>query len=253
MIDSDKKLVLVADSDPHIIQFIKMNLEQGGFHVATAENGHDAINKTRELLPDCVILDVIMPDMDEFEVLFLIRKESYVPVIILTAKSAENDKIKGLSMGADDYITKPFNPRELVMRTKAIIRRAELPPMLNGSNIHVDNHLTIDFKNREAIVEGKPIKLSPTEWRLLYYLVQNAGRVISNEQLLSWVWGWEYRDDTKKLNLYIKYLRNKLEIDPYNPRYILTERGTGYRFVDFHKILEEKQDDKIDQNQFQIC
>jgi two-component system KDP operon response regulator KdpE len=235
MPSEESKLVLVVDDEPRMINFIRMNLELENLRVVPAENGFEAVKKARELLPDCVLLDVMMPEMDGFETLQRIREESSVPVIMLTAKGEEDDKVKGLNLGADDYVTKPFSPRELTTRVKAVIRRAELPSQVEKAPITVDERLQVDFNRREVIVEGKPIKLRPTEWRLLYHLMQNAGWVVPHETLLSKVWGWEYRDETQYLRLYITYLRHKIEEDLEHPKYILTERGTGYRFFDYKK------------------
>ncbi|MGQ9813863.1 MAG: response regulator transcription factor [Candidatus Roseilinea sp.] len=229
----DSKLVLVVDDEPRMINFIRMNLELEGYRVISATDGLDAVRKTREMLPDIVLLDIMMPEMDGYETLQAIREESTVPVIMLTARSEESDKVKGLDLGADDYITKPFSPRELISRVKAVIRRAELPAQVEKAPIVIDDRLSVDFNRREVIVEGKPVKLRPTEWRLLYHLMQNAGWVVPHETLLSKVWGWEYRDETQYLRLYITYLRQKIEPDPAHPKYILTERGVGYRFVDY--------------------
>ncbi|MBU6360150.1 MAG: response regulator transcription factor [Chloroflexota bacterium] len=233
--NQDAKMVLVVDDEPRMINFIRMNLEIERFQVISAKDGLEAVRKTREMLPDCVLLDVMMPEMDGFETLRLIREESTVPVIMLTARNDEEDKVKGLSLGADDYITKPFSPRELVSRVKAVIRRSELPSQVEKSLVKVDEHLSIDFNRREVIIDNEPVKLRPTEWRLLYHLVQNAGWVVPHETLLSKVWGWEYQDETQYLRLYITYLRQKIEKNLANPHYILTERGVGYRFVDFKK------------------
>jgi two-component system KDP operon response regulator KdpE len=219
-----------------------MNLELEGYRVISATDGLDAVRKTREMLPDAVLLDIMMPEMDGYETLKAIREESSVPVIMLTAKSEESDKVKGLDLGADDYVTKPFSPRELVSRVKAVVRRAELPSQVDKAPIVIDDRLSIDFNRREVIVDGKPIKLRPTEWRLLYHLVQNAGWVVPHETLLSKVWGWEYRDETQYLRLYVTYLRQKIEQDPARPRYILTERGTGYRFLDYKKERDREKD-----------
>jgi two-component system KDP operon response regulator KdpE len=237
----DSKLILVVDDEPRMINFIRMNLELEGYRVISATDGLDAVRKTRELLPDAVLLDVMMPEMDGYETLKAIREESNVPVIMLTARSEESDKVKGLDLGADDYVTKPFSPRELVSRVKAVVRRAELPSQVDKAPIVIDDRLSIDFNRREVIVEGKPVKLRPTEWRLLYHLVQNAGWVVPHETLLSKVWGWEYRDETQYLRLYVTYLRQKIEPDPARPRYILTERGTGYRFVDYKKERDREK------------
>ncbi|HQV26768.1 MAG TPA: response regulator transcription factor [Thermoflexales bacterium] len=233
MPSEDAKLVLVVDDEPRMINFIRMNLELESFRVVSAENGLEAVKRARELLPDCVLLDVMMPEMDGFETLRAIREESSTPVIMLTARSDEDDKVRGLNLGADDYITKPFSPRELVSRVKAVVRRSELPSQVDKAPIRVDEHLQVDFNRREVIVGGTTVKLRPTEWRLLYHLMQNAGWVVPHETLLSKVWGWEYRDETQYLRLYITYLRQKIEPDMQHPRYIMTERGTGYRFVDY--------------------
>lgn len=228
-----KHTILVVDDEPRMIQFIRMNLELEGYRVVQATNGLEALNQVRDELPDLVVLDVMMPDLDGFETLRLIRETSTVPVIMLTVKDDEDDKVKGLELGADDYVTKPFSPRELTSRIKAALRRAELPGLVEKSTIRVDDYLQIDFANRRVIAGGKEVKLRPTEYRLLYHLVQNAGHIVPHDTLLSKVWGYEYRDETHYLRLYITYLRQKLEPDPANPRYIFTERGVGYRFVDF--------------------
>jgi two-component system KDP operon response regulator KdpE len=238
MPSEDAKLVLVVDDEPRMINFIRMNLELESFRVVSAENGLEAVKRCRELLPDCVLLDVMMPEMDGFETLRAIREETSTPVIMLTARSDEDDKVRGLNLGADDYITKPFSPRELVSRVKAVVRRAELPSQVDKAPIRVDEHLQVDFNRREVIVGGATVKLRPTEWRLLYHLMQNAGWVVPHETLLSKVWGWEYRDETQYLRLYITYLRQKIEPDMQHPRYIMTERGTGYLFVDYKTKLK---------------
>jgi len=231
----DAKLILVADDEPRMRRFIRMNLDLEGYRVIEASNGLEAVNRAREDLPDMVLLDVMMPEMNGFEALRLIRETSSVPVIMLTVKGEEDDRVRGLELGADDYVTKPFSPRELASRIKAVLRRAEMPAPVEQSIIKVDDRLQIDFNRRQVIVEGKPTKLRPTEYRLLYHLVNNAGWTMPHETLLAKVWGHEYRDETHYLRLYITYLRQKIEEDPGNPNYILTERGLGYRFVDFKK------------------
>jgi two-component system KDP operon response regulator KdpE len=210
------------------------------FDVVTALSGQEALALCERAECDIVLLDVMMPDLDGFEVLQMIREITNVPVIMLTAKSEEDDRVRGLELGADDYITKPFSPRELVSRIKAVMRRTEGASGGMHGLIQVDERLKIDFDRREIWLEGKLVKLRPTEYRLLYHLVQNAGWVISHDQLLSKVWGYEYRDEPHYVRLYINYLRQKLEKDPANPQYILTERGVGYRFVDFRRENKEK-------------
>ena len=227
--------ILVVDDEERMVRFIRLNLEHDGFQVTEAFNGTQAINKIRSSLPDLVLLDVMMPDMDGFEVLRIIREVSSVPVIMLTAKGEEDDRVRGMELGADDYITKPFSPRELVSRVRAVLRRTETASGMTHGLIEVDERLKIDFDRREVWVEDKLVQLRPTEYRLLYHLVQNAGWVISHDQLLAKVWGYEYRDEPHYVRLYINYLRKKLEKDPTNPKYILTERGVGYRFVDYRR------------------
>jgi len=231
----DAKLILVVDDEPRMRRFMRMNLDLEGYRVIEASNGMEAIDRVRDDLPDLVLLDVMMPEMDGFEALRLIRETSSVPIIMLTVKSDEEDRVRGLELGADDYVTKPFSPRELASRIKAVLRRTEMPAPADRSVIKVDDRLQIDFNRRQVIVEGKEIKLRPTEYRLLYHLVNNAGWTLPHETLLAKVWGHEYRDETHYLRLYITYLRQKIEEDPTQPKYILTERGLGYRFVDFKK------------------
>jgi DNA-binding response OmpR family regulator len=231
---------LVVDDEPRMIHFIRLNLEHDGFEVLEATSGEAALEQLREKLPDVILLDVMMPDLDGFETLRLIRELSTVPVIMLTAKGEEDDRIRGLELGADDYITKPFSPRELVSRVRAVLRRTEMPSAPIHEVIQVDDRLMIDFDRREVWVEGELVKLRPTEFKLLYHLVVNAGWVVPHEQLLAKVWGYEYRDETHYLRLYVNYLRQKLEGDPSNPQYILTERGVGYRFVDFRRTASPR-------------
>ena len=230
---ADRRLVLVVDDEPRMIRFIRMNLELEGYHVVEASNGIEALDQVRKHLPDLVIMDVMMPKMDGFETLSLLREISTVPVILLTVKSEEEDRIHGLELGADDYITKPFSPRELISRVNAVLRRADWPAPTPRTVLHIDDRLSVDFNRHQVIVAGERIDLRPTEYRLLNHLIQNAGWVVPHETLLAKVWGYEYRDETHYLRLYINYLRKKIEEDPSNPHYILTERGVGYRFVDF--------------------
>jgi two-component system KDP operon response regulator KdpE len=229
----EAKRVLVVDDEPRMRRFIHMNLDLEGYQVLEANNGLEAVTRVREELPDLVLMDVMMPEMDGFEALREIRQSSNVPVIMLTVKGDEDDKVRGLELGADDYITKPFGPREMASRIKAVLRRSEMPAAAEQSIVRVDDRLQIDFNHRQVIVDGRTIKLRPTEYRLLYHLVNNAGWTMPHETLLAKVWGHEYRDETHYLRLYITYLRQKIEQDPANPQYILTERGIGYRFVDF--------------------
>lgn len=238
-LSSNKYKILAVDDEKRMVRFIQLNLEQDGFQVITAYNGREALEQVRTQLPDLVLLDIMMPDIDGFEVLKKIREVSTVPVIMLTAKGEEDDRVKGLELGADDYITKPFSPRELVSRIKAVLRRTKSFQEDQIDVVEVDDRLKIDFSRREVWVEGEKVDLRPTEYRLLYHLVNNAGWVNTHEQLLTKVWGFEYQDEPHYVRLYVNYLRKKLEEDPSNPKYILTERGVGYRFVDFRRDNEE--------------
>jgi two-component system KDP operon response regulator KdpE len=230
-----KRRILVVDDESRMRRFVRMNLDLEGYEVLEAENGLVALQKVRDEMPDLVILDVAMPDLDGFETLERLREFASVPVIMLTVKGDEEDRVRGLDLGADDYIAKPFSPRELSSRIRAVLRRAE--PARPGSTepLVIDEDLAIDFPRREVIVRGEHVKLRPTEYRLLLHLVENAGWIVQGETLLSKVWGPEYRDDNQLLRLYINYLRKKIEPDLANPRYILTERGVGYRFVDYRR------------------
>jgi two-component system KDP operon response regulator KdpE len=233
--DFINRRILVVDDEERMVRFIRLNLEHDGFQVIEAHKGGPVLDMIRTQLPDLVLLDIMLPDIDGFELLRLIREANSVPVIMLTAKGEEEDRVRGLELGADDYITKPFSPRELVSRVKAVLRRVEMMAGNAEGVIEVDDRFKIDFNRREVRVDGKLIQLRPTEYRLLYHLVQNAGWVLSHEQLLMKVWGYEYQDEPHYVRLYINYLRKKIEKDPANPQYILTERGAGYRFLDYRR------------------
>ncbi len=234
-IGKTNKTILVVDDEPRIAEAVSMNLELEGYQVSCAVNGQDALQKVTDELPDLIILDVMMPEMDGFETLKRIREISNVPIIMLTVKGSETDKVRGLDLGADDYITKPFGSRELVSRVKAALRRTEMPGPVPKTEIRVDGNLSIDFSRYRVVVRGKEVHLRPTEYRLLYHLVSNAGHVLTHETLLRKVWGYEYRDEDQYLWLYVTYLRQKLEGNSREPKYILGERGIGYRFKEFGK------------------
>ncbi|MEP0763486.1 MAG: response regulator transcription factor, partial [Chloroflexota bacterium] len=211
----DAKRILVVDDEPRMIGFIRMNLELEGYQVLEAHTGVQALEMIRTQLPDLVLLDVMMPSLDGFETLRMLREFSSVPVIMLTAKGEEDDKVYGLELGADDYVTKPFGSRELSSRVRAVLRRAEMPSTSPDQAIlKIDERLSVDFNRREVIVNGEHIKLRPTEYRLLYHLIENAGWTVPHEQLLAKVWGYEYRDETHYVRLYVNYLREKIEEDP---------------------------------------
>ncbi len=233
----------MVDDEPRIIRFVRINLEMDGCRVIEAHNGLEALDQVREKLPDIVLLDVMMPEMDGFETLRMIREVSNVPVIMLTVRNSEEDKVRGLDLGADDYITKPFSPRELVSRVRAILRRMQPVTPPGTSVLKIDERLSVDFNTGEVIVEGGREKLRPTEFRLLRHLIENAGWTIPHGTLLSKVWGYEYQDAVSYLRLYINYLRQKIEIDPAHPRYIFTERGLGYRFVEIPQQQTETKEE----------
>lgn len=222
--------ILVVDDEPRMLDFIRVSLENAGYAVAEAVDGSEALERLRDEMPDLILLDVSLPELDGFEVLREVRRVSPVPVIIVTVRADERDKIHGLELGADDYVTKPFSPAELIARMKAVLRRTESNSQATSGVVRVDDYLTIDFDEREVIVDGRRTPLRPTEYRLLYHLVRHAGRTLSYETLLARVWGHEYRDEIHYVHLYITYLRQKIEPDPSNPRYIVTKRGVGYSF-----------------------
>ncbi len=235
------RTILVIEDEERMARFIRLNLEHDGFQVVETHRGMQGIQAIRDSLPDLVLLDIMLPDLDGFEILKMIRENNTLPVIMLTAKGEENDRVKGLELGADDYVTKPFSPRELVSRVKAVLRRTETASPSAREVIQVDERLKLDFSRREVWVEGEQVKLRPTEYRLLYHLVQNAGWVLTYDQLLTKVWGYEYRDESHYVRLYINYLRQKLEKDLNNPKYILTERGVGYRFFDYKRARGDQE------------
>ena len=233
MTSSESRTILVVDDEPHIVRFTAMNLEVEGFRVETAGNGLEALEALEQRGPvDLVVLDVMMPELDGFETLRRIREQSSVPVIFVTVRGDEADRVAGLDLGADDYLTKPFSPRELISRIRALFRRIEAtdPPRLH--EVVVDDWLTINFDQSMVITDGREVHLRPTEYRLLYQLVNNSGQLLSHDSLLERVWGPEYRGEHQYVRTYVTYLRQKLERDPRNPEYILSERGLGYRFKD---------------------
>ncbi len=232
---SRKNRILVVDDERGLVRIMRLNLEQDGFEVFEANNGAQAMDRLRAVIPDLVLLDVMMPDLDGFTVLRMIREVGSTPVIMLTAKGEEADKVKGLELGADDYVTKPFSPKELTSRIRAVLRRGSFAGDSEEGIVDVDGRLKIDFGRHQVFIDGEEVKLRPTEYRLLNHLVKNAGWVLTHDQILQKVWGYEYDNEPHYVRLYINYLRNKLEKDPSNPQYILTERGIGYRFVDYKR------------------
>ncbi len=225
--------ILIVDDDPDLLEAVGLGLQLQwqGVEIVTATDGERALDVFFDELPDVVLLDVGLPRLDGFEVLRRIREVSDTPVLMLTARGEELDKVRGLEIGADDYVTKPFSPLELLARIKAILRRSELPPPVRATPSFAVGDLAINFDSHEVLKGGERVPLTATEYRLLFQLVRNAGHVVPREALLARVWGDEYRDQLDYLKVYVSRLRGKLEDDPDRPRYILTERGLGYRFA----------------------
>ena len=224
------KKILIIDDDVNLGQTIKLTFARAGAEVFTAVDGRDGLRQFYENRPDLVILDVRMPDINGWETCRQIRLLSNVPIIMLTTLDNDEDVIRGLDHGADDFVTKPFSRDVLLARARAVLRRSELlaePEEQFGYN---DGYLVIDLRKHRVQVNNQAIQLSSTEFRLLTYLLQNAGQVLTYQNILDKVWGWEYQDSIDYVHVYISHLRRKIEADPRNPKYLLTERGTGYRF-----------------------
>ena len=225
--------VLIIDDDPDILEVVGLSLtvQWHDCQVLMATSGEQGLDLIETESPDVVLLDLRLPDIDGYEVCRRIRAFSDVPIVMLTARDAEIDKVRGLETGADDYVTKPFGHLELLARIRAVLRRAAMPmPTSAAPDVHI-GRLSINFARREVRRDDEPVKLTPTEYNLLYHLVRNAGQVLSHSTLLAKVWGREYTDEVDYLKVYIRRLREKVEDDPQHPRLILTERGVGYRFA----------------------
>jgi DNA-binding response OmpR family regulator len=225
---SKKASVLVVDDEPHVLKLVKANLETSGYRVLTADDGEQAVQAVESEVPDLVILDLMLPKMDGYAVCRHIREFSAVPIIMLTARSAQVDLVHGFEVGADDYLTKPFSVTELLMRVQAVLRRSKWPEEILSRQGFRSGPIEIDFAQHRVLAGGEEVKLTPTEYRLLAYLATNANRVITHRELLRAVWGPEYGEETEYLRVYIRYLRQKLEPIPSEPRYLLTQPSTGY-------------------------
>jgi two-component system KDP operon response regulator KdpE len=223
--------ILIVDDEPDVVKVIAMSfrMQQPAWEVISAQDGLEALEMLDRERPDVVLLDIGLPEMDGFEVLKSIRLYSDVPVIMLTVRDDELGKVQGLELGADDYVTKPFSHLELLARVRAVLRRAQSLPMVHDQPF-ASGDIQVDFARREVTVRDQPVALTGTEYRLLYHLVRNAGRIMTHEALLARVWGREYTDEISYLKSYVSRLRNKLEQDPHHPDYILTEYGVGYWF-----------------------
>jgi two-component system KDP operon response regulator KdpE len=226
---SERPTILVVDDEPKIARLIRATLGVEGYEVLHAADGAIGVEMVETERPDVVLLDVMMPRMDGFQACRRIRELSDVPIVLLTARGAEADRIRGLDLGADDYLVKPFSPGELAARVRAIRRRAR-PETAQATPVYDDGTLRIDFDRREVVRDGEPVTLSRTELRLLWVLAQNPGRVFLHEELRDRVWGEEYGASSEQLRTYVKYLRRKIEPRPAAPCYVLSRPGVGYLF-----------------------
>jgi len=227
-----KKRILIVDDELSILKFLRSNLEDSGYEVTSAANGEEALNTIERELPDLIILDVMMPKMDGFEVCRRLREWSQIPIIMLSARGDERDKVQCLDLGADDYIVKPFGSNELIARVSAVLRRTKTAITSPAKSSITSGDLVMNFAKRQVTRAGEDVKLTPTEYALLQELTVNSGKVLTHTHLLNKVWGPEYRDEREYLHVFVRRLRSKLEADPNNPTYILTVSGVGYQFVD---------------------
>jgi DNA-binding response OmpR family regulator len=223
--------ILAIDDNPQALKMLRLCLEKQDYEVIAAHSGSEGLREFQDNHPDLVILDIMMPDMDGWEICRSLREMSpNVPILILTVLKEKANVVRGLALGADEFVAKPFRPGELVARIQALLRRANMTGASSHQSFYDDGNLAVDFERQEVYLQGQPVNLSPTEFRLLACLVRNAGQVVPHKILLAWVWGPEYAEETHYVKLYIRYLRQKIEKYPKRPRYILTEWGVGYRF-----------------------
>lgn len=226
-----KTTILTADDDPQLLRLVSRNLQLDGYDVLTAADGQQALELIEARSPDLVLLDVMMPILDGFAVCQRVREFSSVPIIILTARGNDQDKIRGLDLGADDYLTKPFSVDEFLARVRAVLRRAQLSAVDTAQALRsrvTIGELTVDYAQHQVTMSGREVELTPIEYRLLAYLTQNAGRIVTQDLLLEHVWGAEYIGESHLLQVNINRLRRKLEVDAAHPRYIQTKTGIGY-------------------------
>ena len=227
--------ILIVEDELTLQETLAYNLKHQGYEVETANDGQTAIDKAKQINPDLILLDIMLPGMDGFEVCRILRKDMSVPILMLTARDDEIDRVVGLEVGADDYLTKPFSMRELIARVKALLRRARLMQNMNKDSesthkILQFNNMIIDETRHEVMVNDKPLVLKPKEYDLLLYLARHHGHVLSREQILKEVWGWDYFGDSRTVDVHIRWLREKIEVNPAEPKRIITIRSVGYRF-----------------------
>ncbi len=227
-----REMVLVVEDEETLAESISFSLETEGYSVVSVGDGLSALHAVEEHRPDLVVLDLMLPGLPGLDVLKRIRSDHAMPVVILTAKSAETDVVMGLEFGADDYVTKPFSMRELVSRIRANLRRAQIDLLADDTLVIGAGGVRIDVDRHEVTVEGEVAELRPKEFDLLFSLLSRKGRLVTRDTLISEVWGWDYVGDTKTLDVHIKRLRKKIEADPKDPRLIVTVRGLGYKFAE---------------------
>jgi two-component system OmpR family response regulator len=222
--------ILIVEDDQALLDVLKYNLTKEGYNVVAATDGIQALEVARESKPDLILLDIMLPKMSGFDVCRILRKETTTPILMLTAKDEEVDKIVGLEIGADDYMTKPFSMRELLARIRAMLRRAEMvkPKPVEEAVLRINN-LEVDLARHQATLSQTRLDLTPKEFDLLVFLAQNRGLVFSREQLLERVWGYDYAGDTRTVDVHIRWLREKIEVDPAKPKRLITIRGVGYK------------------------
>jgi DNA-binding response OmpR family regulator len=223
------KKVLVVDDEPTLVATLKYNLEREGYHVIAAADGEAGLSAARANRPDLILLDLLLPVMDGLEVCRILRREMTTPILMLTAKTDEIDKVVGLELGADDYVTKPFSMRELLARVRALLRRAETAPAAE-TEVLVAGELQVDLRRREASRGGQALPLKPKEFELLAFFLRNRGRAFTRDQLLNQIWGYDFVGDTRTVDVHIRWLRQKTEDVPAKPSRFITVRGVGYRF-----------------------
>ena len=223
------KTILVADDEPTLVATLKYNLERDSYEVITAADGEAALAAARARRPDLILLDLMMPGLNGLEVCRILRREMHIPILILTARGAETDKVAGLEIGADDYVTKPFSMRELMARVRALLRRSENAPAPD-LEIVSSGDLTIDIRKRTVSRDGSGLPLKPKEFELLSFFARNPGQAFTRDQLLNQIWGYDYAGDTRTVDVHVHWLRQKIEEEPERPTRLITVRGVGYRF-----------------------
>jgi two-component system, OmpR family, alkaline phosphatase synthesis response regulator PhoP len=229
MLAAPKKKILLVDDEATIVQSLRYNLERSGYAVTAAGDGRSAVALVASEQPDLVILDIMLPLLDGIEACKEIRKTSKVPIIMLTAKDQEFDKVLALELGADDYVTKPFSLGEIIARVKARLRRSEADSEHHDEAITV-GEITIDRSRQRLVVRGEAVALAPKEFRLLHVLMENRGRIVTRQMLLEKVWGYDFEGEHQTISVHVRWLREKIEVDPNNPRHIITVRSRGYMF-----------------------